>query len=641
MERLVQKKLLFTILVSLLVFNAIVLGGSRMILLDSFLQLEQAAVEENLYRLASAVQNDSETLGILCRDWSFWDDTYRFVQDKNQGYMDSNLGDDSLLELSLNALLIFDSRGELVFGKGMDLESEEAGVPPQVLLDYFQQREDLWPPQNSFSRQDGLLLFEQGPMMLSFRPILTSDNNGPAMGIMVMARWFSDAVRARLAERMALELELKPLTNSLQEQEEVVQIQPLKGSEKQIRGDVLIHDLEGHPAFHLSISMPRSLFYQGQRTVIYFQLSFFVFSFLFGAVLYLLLSALQKKRSVAEKRFRYIFENATDGLFVVENDEHLALINPAAQKLLGVGDDLARAGRACFAIPEFKELISAGLNGKIAGPVEISLPDPKRSGQSHLRAYMAPLVGEQGKQHGAIATLQDMTREKELQRMKDEFIASAAHELNTPLSIIIGFTDLLESGEYNGCEELLEYCGLINEKAHSLEKIVDDLLHLGKIEAGREIYLDAEPYDLAEHIHQVVETYEKKSPKHSFQVNLMEDDVVVVADRHRLGQVFDNLLSNAVKYSPNGGLIKVSGSRHEHELLICVADEGVGLTEEQVGRVFEKFYRVDNSLTAVRGLGLGLNISRSIIEAHGGRIWLRSTPGEGTRFYFTLPDGLQ
>lgn len=640
MNDLFQKKLLFIILVSVLILNAAVLGGSRLILLDSFLHLEQRAVEENLLRVANAVRSDAETLGVLCRDWAFWDDSYRFMQDFNEAYVDSNLGDDTLIELNLNALLYFDSSGEPVFGKAMDLE-EEGRIPvPQELLQYFQQRRDLWPPQNSFSRQDGLLMFDQGPMLVSFRPILTSDDEGPARGILVMARWLNDAVLAKLSERTALSISLHKLGSMADETDDIVQIQPLGGFADTITGNVLLHDMEGQPAFRLNVVMPRDLYKQGQRTVLYFQLSFFIISLLFAGLLYLLLSTAHKRRSVAEKRFRYIFENTTDGLFVVDESKELVLINPAAQQLLNISGELSQAQRTCLGLSELKDLINAGVAGKIAGPVEVSVPGNNHK-QSYLRAYIAPLVGDKGKQQGAIATLQDMTREKELQRMKDEFIASAAHELNTPLSIIIGFTDLLESGEYNNREELLEYCALINEKAHALEKIVDDLLHVGKIEAGREMYLNVEPYNLAEHIERIVELYAKKYPEHRFEVNLMEDDVVVVADRHRLGQVFDNLLSNAVKYSPAGGLVKISGSRHEHELLICVADQGVGLTEEQVGRVFEKFYRVDNSTTAVRGLGLGLNISRSIIEAHGGRIWLRSTPGEGTRFYFTLPDGLQ
>lgn len=640
MKDLFQKKLLYIILISVLMLNAAVLGGSRLILLDSFLQLEQQAVEENLLRVANAVRSDSENLGILCRDWAFWDDSYRFIQDSNDAYVQSNLGDDTLVELNLNALLYFNSDGDAVFGKAMDLQEESRVPVPQELLDYFQHRRDLWPPQNSFSRQDGLLMFEQGPMLLSFRPILTSDNEGPARGILVMARWFDENVLAALSERTALAVSLHQLGGAFDDSSDIVQIQPLTGSAETISGNVLLHDMEGRPAFHLNIVMPRDLYKQGERTVIYFQLTFFLISLLFSALLYLLLCTAHKRRSVAEKRFRYVFENAADGLLVADENEELVLINPAAKQLLNVAGDLLQAQRACSDLPELKDLIGAGVSGKIAGPVEVSLAG-KNQQQNYLRAYIAPLVAEKGKQQGAIATLQDMTREKELQRMKDEFIASAAHELNTPLSIIIGFTDLLESGEYSNREELLEYCALINEKAHALEKIVDDLLHVGKIEAGREIYLKVEPYNLAEHIERLVELYEKKSPDHQFEVNLMEDDVMVVADRHRLGQVFDNLLSNAVKYSPSGGLVKISGSRHEHELLICVADQGLGLTEEQVGRVFEKFYRVDNSNTAVRGLGLGLNISRSIIEAHGGRIWLRSTPGEGTRFYFTLPDGLQ
>lgn len=634
MEKLFQKKLMLLILIALIILNAIVLGGSRLILLDSYLQIERQAVEENLLRVANAVRNDAKTLGVICADWAFWDDTHAFVQDKNSDYAASNLGDSTLVDLSLNALLIFNAQGQPVFAKGMDLEQEQLAEVSRELLNYFQQRKDLWPPQLKFSRQDGFLVFSEGPMLVSFRPILTSQGDGPARGILVMARWLNQAVIEELADRIALSLKLHPLSADA---DQVVKIQPMAERAKNIGGDVLLHDLDGRPAFRLMITMQRKLFKQGQSTVAYFQLCFFLISLAVGLVLYLLLVVARRKRSVAEKRFRNVFENATDGLFVVEKENRLAFINSAAKNLLGAAD-LDQAEQACFGHSELRNLIATGLEGKIAGPVEISLHNADQNQKNHLRAYMAPMLCEDGKRHGTIATLQDISREKELERLKNEFIASAAHELNTPLSIIIGYTDLLASREYADEEEFMEFLGLVNEKSHGLEKIVDDLLHLGKMESGRELYLEVEPYDLSASIRQIVDAFQKESPQHDFVINLLDEDVVIVADRHRLGQVFDNLLSNAIKYSPGGGTISISGSRFENEQLICVADQGVGLTDEQVGRVFEKFYRVDNSSTAVRGLGLGLNISRNIIQAHGGRIWLESTSGEGTRFYFTLPD---
>jgi len=638
LERFLQKKLILLILAALMVVNAIVLGGSRLILLDSYLQLESRAVEENLLRVANAVNDDAESLGILCADWAIWDDTYAFVQDRNQHFITSNLGDLTLIDLNLNALLIFDAKGQLVFGKGMDLDEETATEIPAELLSYFQQREDFWPPQKRFSRQDGLLVFSAGPMLLSFRSIVTSQGAGPTRGIMVMARYFDQQVIDGLAAQTALDLALQPLDAVGVDGGPLLRVAAVGEHEVAIQGDVLMHDLEGKPAFRLSIEMPRQMFKQGQSTVAYFQLSFLLISLLAGLLFYVALVVARQKRSIAEKRFRYVFENATDGLFVVEREGALTLINQAAMKLLGDAADAQQAEQLCFSHPDLSELISRGLAGKVAGPVEISLTGENTDQQSHLRAYMAPMLGEDGRHYGTIATLQDITREKELERLKNEFIASAAHELNTPLSIIIGYADLLLAGEFNDQKELRGFLRLINDKSHALEKIVDDLLHLGKMESGRELYLDVEPYDLSGSIRQIVDVFQKEAPNHNFVVNLLDEDVVIVADRHRLGQVFDNLLSNAVKYSPEGGTITVSGSRFENELLLCIADQGIGLTDEHVGKVFEKFYRVDNSATAVRGMGLGLNITRNIIQAHGGRIWLESSPGQGTRFYFTLPD---
>jgi signal transduction histidine kinase len=636
LAQFVQKKTLLLILLALLILNLIVFAGSRFILLDSYLQIERQAVEENLQRLANAIQKDAETLGTLCADWAIWDDTYAYVVTQNPEYETSNLGDLTLVDLHLNGLLIFDARGNVVFSKGMDLASAQPLAVPKALLDYFQQRGELWPPQLKYPRQDGLLMLDGMPLLLSFRPIVTSKGQGPARGILVMTRWFNQAFVEELGTRTALEVKFRPLAGQGPDPVPAVQVEPPAEKADFIRGNVLIRDLSGAPAFQLSIRSERALFKQGQSTVAYFQSSFLLISLVVGICFYLILAVTRVRKAAAEKRFRYVFENATNGLLVFERADQLASINSAAKKLLAVGDQLEDAQQVCFSHPQLRELIETGLQGKVAGPVELVFAHPQQ--QTYLRAYMAPMLGEDGKRHGTIATLHDITREKELERLKSEFIASAAHELNTPLSIIVGYADLLQSGEYAGEEELAGFLAIINEKSHALGKIVDDLLQLGKIESGKELYLDVEPYDLSASLRRIVEVYEKKSPQHQFEVKLFDDDIVIVADRHRLGQVFDNLLSNAIKYSPRGGKITVSGSLIDGELLLCVADQGIGLTEEQVGKVFEKFYRVDNSSTAVRGLGLGLNVTRNIIEAHGGRIWLESEPGHGTRFYFTLPD---
>jgi signal transduction histidine kinase/sensor domain CHASE-containing protein len=633
-----NKKLFLLVLSVLVVLNVAVAFGSKMILMDSFLQLEQQEAEKNLLRVANAVHNDAQDLGTLCTDWSAWDDTYRFVRDGNQEYIDSNLLGSTLTDLSLNALLFFDEQGGLVYGKGMDLGEDVLVAVPQEIMDYFLRRKDLRAPHLGQGRQDGLLLLPDGPMLLSFRPILTSNGDGPPRGILVMARWYNDEVVAELAVRTALNLSAEAPNVEVADPDRETSLRITDRDVETIHGEVLMRDIEGRPALRLAVAMDRGLFLQGKKTVAYFQYGFLLFSCMSGLLLYVLIVFGRQKRVVSERRFRHVFENATDGLFVVDNPKSLILINPAAKMLLcGDSADLPQAERACFAHPELGRLITDGLAGRAAGPVDLVISGPGRDVQKKLRAYMAPLVDEEGKQHGAIATLQDVTREKELDRLKNEFIASAAHELNTPLSVIMGYSDLLLDKEYIDEAEQKEFCAIIREKAYTLGKIADDLLSVGKMDAGCKIHLEKIPYDLCASVRQLIESFQKKAPRHTFIINLPENHIEIVADRHRVGQVFDNLLSNAVKYSPQGGTITLSVSRADEEFVFCVADRGVGLTEEQVARAFEKFYRVDNSETAVRGMGLGLNIAKNIIEAHAGRIWLESTPGIGTHVYFTLP----
>jgi len=312
-------------------------------------------------------------------------------------------------------------------------------------------------------------------------------------------------------------------------------------------------------------------------------------------------------------------------------------MNPVAQQFLGGPEgELIPVREACLAQPALLPLIEAGLRGETVGPAELVASPLQRSSQE-LRAYVTPLNVDQEHPSGVVVTLQDITRDKELEQVKNEFIAVVAHELSTPLSVVSGYADLLLSKEYESEEELFELVGLIREKTQTLEKIADDLRELSKTNAWRKIVLEKEIYDPSESVQQIVASFQRENQRHDFVVKLPQDAVAVAADRHRVGQILDNLLNNAVNYSPLGGRIEVSLERHGNEILFGISDQGCGLSDAQLEQIFEKFYRVDNSATAVRGMGLGLNIAKDLVEIHGGRIWLESVPRVGTKAYFTLP----
>lgn len=239
-----------------------------------------------------------------------------------------------------------------------------------------------------------------------------------------------------------------------------------------------------------------------------------------------------------------------------------------------------------------------------------------------------------------IVILSDVTRERELDRLKSEFIATAAHELRTPLTSIIGFTEMLLNDKNLDQLRRDELLAIVYQKAEVLEKIVNDLLDLGRVESGRVIHLEKNPADIRTLVASAVESYRQEFRDRRFDFDWPGPAPgKILVDTGKIGQVMENLLSNAVKFSPGGGPITVSASANAREVTIAVKDEGIGMNPEQVARVFDKFYRVDGSHTAVPGLGLGMAIAKGIVEAHGGRMRVESKTGAGTTVTFTLPAG--
>ncbi len=229
---------------------------------------------------------------------------------------------------------------------------------------------------------------------------------------------------------------------------------------------------------------------------------------------------------------------------------------------------------------------------------------------------------------------------RELNRLRSELIANVSHELRTPLGLIKIFcTTLLREDVDFDLGTQREFLCDIEEETDKLEKIVDNLLDLSQMKDGR-LHLEKCPTDLGQLAKEVVETMEIQLTQHRFVHDFPCDPLVATVDPKRIEQLLRNLLSNAIKYSPEGGIITIQGRGDKRQLLVRVSDQGMGIPSEDLERVFDRFYRVENEITqSVRGVGLGLAVCRGIVEAHGGRIWAESTLGVGSTFYFTLPVG--
>jgi len=226
----------------------------------------------------------------------------------------------------------------------------------------------------------------------------------------------------------------------------------------------------------------------------------------------------------------------------------------------------------------------------------------------------------------------------EANRLKAELLSTLAHEMRTPLTSIKGYSTALLMEEVTfDPKSQREFLQFIDEECDVLQTLIHDLLESSIIDAGL-LRLEPQPVQLPRLAKNVTDDIARRTEIHRFLLDFPEHFPIVDADPDRIVQVLRNLLDNAVKYSPEGGLIVVRGEVREDEAVVSVADQGVGLTPEHLNRLFEKFFRAKSSLGRhVVGSGLGLPISRTIVESHGGRIWAESQVGEGTTLFFALP----
>ena len=229
----------------------------------------------------------------------------------------------------------------------------------------------------------------------------------------------------------------------------------------------------------------------------------------------------------------------------------------------------------------------------------------------------------------------------EIDTMRKEFISTAAHELRTPLSVLIGYSEILTDPEISGkfsSQRRQEALEMIKEKGLVLNQIVDDLLDINRMEGGLKFGIKAETLNPNLLVKKAFEEIIIKAPKRDIICQLPEgEEPQLVCDGQRIMQVMENLLSNALKYTSQGGAITLAGADHADCYEISVTDDGIGMTPDQIERVFEKFYRVDSSNTAVGGLGLGMYIVKEIVDAHHGAIAIDSRLGKGTCVKVTLP----
>ena len=335
-----------------------------------------------------------------------------------------------------------------------------------------------------------------------------------------------------------------------------------------------------------------------------------------------------------------------DPLFVFDAFGSIRLANEAAESLIGSSGSINRGDiRLVLEESDLRQAITQGLAdgavGGLAFECDYTMPNGIHAG---VRTYDVRTLSLGEENEGPfVLVLHDLTHEREISRMKSDFVSKASHELRTPLSSIRAHLEMLVDGEAEGEEEQARFLSMMLEDTDRLASLVENMLNISRIEAGI-VRPQLDQSDLGAIAERVAKRLEPAAVGKGISISVSPApvDLSVEGDALMLQEVVENLVSNAIKYTPDGGRITVTVDTDplEQAVLVAVSDTGLGIPPEARDRVFEKFFRIPSYERMARGTGLGLNLCRNIVESvHQGRIGVDSTVGEGSRFWFSVPVG--
>ena len=337
--------------------------------------------------------------------------------------------------------------------------------------------------------------------------------------------------------------------------------------------------------------------------------------------------------STQKNQIETILLHMTDGIIAFNMEGEIILINPAAKKFLSIGpeditfDDIF--GKFKLGINMEKIIY---LENWTSTEQRIQVED------KYMNVFFAPFKNETDRPNGVIAVIQDITEHVRLDNMQKEFVADVSHELKTPITSIMGYADTLLEGEYDK-ETQEKFLNVIASEARRMARLVTDLLTLSRYDNNKK-RTKKESFDLGELVKKCQDklAIEIKKKKHNVNCFVTADVPPVYADKDDIERVVLNILTNSIKYTPEGGEIKIYVGFVYNDAYIKIFDNGIGIPEEDLSRIFERFYRVDKARTReMGGTGLGLSIAKEILDKNGGSIDIKSTVGQGTEVVIRIP----
>jgi two-component system, OmpR family, phosphate regulon sensor histidine kinase PhoR len=343
-----------------------------------------------------------------------------------------------------------------------------------------------------------------------------------------------------------------------------------------------------------------------------------------------------KELSEERLELRATLANMMEGVILVDRNGRIRLANSALREQFGFNESIDRKTiLEAFRNEQLHLLVDKALNGVPFSDQELTFFGPK----DRVFHVNAAALRTHDDSMGAVVVFHEITRLKQLENMRKDFVANVSHELRTPLSIIKGYVEtLLDEPDSKAEARSKQFLQIIQKHSNRLENLINDLLTISSLES-QQAQLELETYSLARIAKGVVDELSRQASGRATQILLeIPDSLQVRVDAKRVHQVFFNLIENALKYTPPQCTIRIQASGTTNEVTVCVRDNGQGIPAEHLPHIFERFYRVEKARSREQGgTGLGLSIVKHIVLAHGGRVWAESTPGQGASFFFTLP----
>jgi two-component system, sensor histidine kinase and response regulator len=717
-----RKTLIITLIMTSCLL-AIVLIVSNLIFLNSFENLEKRDTEENAQRAVEALNTQLAGLDTLNHDWAVWDDTYQFVQDGNQEYIETNPTDESFETTKLNLIVIINTSGSIVFSKAFDLEKQQE-IPLPDDLNGFLSTETLIFHQDNESKTVGILPLEECPLMISSRPILTSQGQGPIAGTIIMGRFLDSQILNNLASTIHLSLALFTLSDSNLPPDIKAAVGSLSGSHPvfvktlandRIAGYVSINDIYGHSAILFRVDLPRDIVAEGRTTLLWSSLLLLLLIGIAMSILYFLvlrkmvlvriatlnrdvndirkngdiskrldlpgkdelsnlaqningmLGALESAQQMSKKKeeailaseakYRTLVDNAPLGISITDLNGLILNCNQAMLDIFGYDSKQeftdSLISERYVKIADRQQFITLLKRDGITRDFEVQLKH-KTGHIIWCSVNGISRVDENG-QIQVTSVVEDITQRKEMEaalreakntaesatRAKSEFLAHMSHEIRTPMNAIVGLSHLALKTELTSKQR--DYLNKIQYSADTLMRIINDILDLSKIEAGK-IELEDVNFRLDQILNSLDNMFSTKIAEKGLSLNFKTANTVPLAlkgDSLRLSQILNNLVSNALKFTQTGEITiiteLVNQTTDKVKIKFSVKDTGIGMTPEQISRLFQPFTQADNSTTRkYGGTGLGLIISKQLAKMMGGDINVDSTPGLGSTFSFTV-----